>query len=75
MRIESINFLSHRDLTADLLKSTGFQDPILVKPGASVARTREVGLHNIRLHSLCSSSVVLPLHHTLLHAVNHYHHK
>ena len=31
-----------RDLTAELLRSTGFQDPVLVRPTASVADTRKV---------------------------------
>lgn len=34
--------LWHRDLTADLLRSTGFQDPILVRPCESIAATHEV---------------------------------
>ena len=40
------------ELTADLLRSTGFQDPVLVSAKASLARTREVRMAPLK-YSTC----------------------
>ena len=34
------------ELTVELLRSTGFQDPVLVSAKASLARTREVRMQH-----------------------------
>lgn len=43
-----------RDLTADLLRSTGFQDPILVKPCENIAVTHEASALRCDALRFCS---------------------
>ena len=39
------------ELTVELLRSTGFQDPVLVSAKASLARTREVRVAALKHHA------------------------
>ena len=42
------------ELTVELLRSTGFQDPVLVSAKASLVRTREVRMAALK-HYACNS--------------------
>ena len=51
------------ELTADLLRSTGFQDPVLVSAKASLARTREVRVAAMKGHAYNDYALTLWLLH------------